>query len=50
MSGKKIKSIDTNGDTTTITYEDGSTETQTSPVQVDRLDNATVTVRLPWNR
>ncbi len=52
MSGKQIKSIETNGNSTTITYEDGSTETQTQPVKADRLDNVTMTVRAPkgWGR
>lgn len=52
MSGKKIESIETTGDVTTITYEDGSTQTQTQTVKADRLDGVTMTIRPPagWGR
>ncbi|MEE2036117.1 hypothetical protein Q8791_02635 [Nocardiopsis sp. CT-R113] len=52
MSSKKIKSIETTGDVTTITYEDGTTETQTKTVKADRMDGVTMTIRPPkgWGR
>lgn len=52
MRNKKIKSIKTTGDVTTITYEDGTTETQTQTVKADRLDGVTMTARPPkrWGR
>ena len=44
---KEVQSINTNGNVTTITYTDGSTETRRDggPVQVGNLNNSTVVIR-----
>ena len=44
---KEVQSINTNGNVTTITYTDGTTETRRDggPVQVGNLNNSTVVIR-----